>query len=88
MSLLDSDEQVLLLFLRGHCLQPVRLNPGAIIPAHDGSGPLHVAWERKLEERGVSVESRVNWPGGATSLYFRDSDGHAVELATPGLWTR
>ncbi|MFN0129142.1 MAG: hypothetical protein ACKV19_20930 [Verrucomicrobiales bacterium] len=34
----------------------------------------------------IPVESRIRWPGGATSLYFRDPDGHAVELATPGLW--
>jgi catechol 2,3-dioxygenase-like lactoylglutathione lyase family enzyme len=24
---------------------------------------------------------------GGTSLYFRDPDGHLVELATPGLWS-
>jgi catechol 2,3-dioxygenase-like lactoylglutathione lyase family enzyme len=91
------DEQVLLLFLRGHSLHPVRLNDDAIIPAHDGSGPLHVcfgiraedlaAWVNKLATLHIPVESRVCWPAGATSLYFRDTDGHAVELATPGLWT-
>lgn len=91
-----SGEQVLLLFLRGHSLQSVRLNDDAIIPGHDGSGPLHVCfgiqasdlsgWEDKLIQLGIAIESRVRWPGGATSLYFRDPDRHAVELATPGLW--
>jgi catechol 2,3-dioxygenase-like lactoylglutathione lyase family enzyme len=28
----------------------------------------------------------VTWPLGGTSLYFRDPDGHLLELATPGIW--
>jgi catechol 2,3-dioxygenase-like lactoylglutathione lyase family enzyme len=28
----------------------------------------------------------VRWPRGGESIYFRDPDGHLVELATPGLW--
>lgn len=90
-----TDDQVLLLFLRGSSIQPTQLNAG-IIPAHDGVGPLHVCfgikpvdlkqWERRLEELNITIESRVAWPGGAISLYFRDPDCHAVELATPGLW--
>jgi catechol 2,3-dioxygenase-like lactoylglutathione lyase family enzyme len=91
-----ADGQVLLLFRRGHSRQPIRLNDDAIIPGHDGSGPLHVcfgiqasdlsSWERKLEQLGIAIESRVRWPGSATSLYLRDPDKHVVELATPGLW--
>ena len=90
-------EQVLLLFVRGSSRQPSQVE-GGLIPAHDGSGPLHVAfgigkdelgsWQGRLEELGIPVESRVDWPGGAISVYFRDPDGHAVELATPGLWRR
>ena len=88
-------EQVLLLFLRGHSTQPHEID-GGIIPGHDGSGPLHVCfgipeseledWGTRFAELGIAVESRVRWPGGATSLYFRDPDQHAVELATPGIW--
>jgi len=90
-----ADEQVLLLFLRGSSKQPMALS-GGNIPAHDGAGPLHVCfgiqaielnpWVQWLEAHGIAIESRVEWPGGATSLYFRDPDRHAVELATPGLW--
>ncbi len=92
-----STEQVLLLFLRGHSLQPVRLNDNVVIPGHNGNGPLHLcfgiqasdlsAWEDKLAKLGIGIESRVQWPSGAASLYFRDPDNHLVELATPGLWT-
>jgi catechol 2,3-dioxygenase-like lactoylglutathione lyase family enzyme len=91
-----ADEQVLLLFRRGGSVQPSHL-PGGVIPAHDGAGPLHVCfginaadlrpWEEKLKRLRIAVESRVQWPQGVTSLYFRDPDQHLVELATPGLWS-
>jgi catechol 2,3-dioxygenase-like lactoylglutathione lyase family enzyme len=92
-----ADEQVLLLFTRGGSLRQTPV-PGGTVPAHDGAGPLHVcfgiganelsAWEQQLQERDIAIESRVRWSSGAISLYFRDPDGHAVELATPGLWER
>jgi catechol 2,3-dioxygenase-like lactoylglutathione lyase family enzyme len=86
---------VFLLFLRGATLQAVSL-PGGSIPPHDGHGPQHFAfavpadaveaWRERLAEAGVAIESEMVWPRGAVSLYFRDPDGHLVELATPGLW--
>ena len=44
------------------------------------------AWRGRLESKGVKVLSEVTWDGGACSLYFRDPDGHLLELATSGLW--
>lgn len=86
---------VLLLFKRGGSLD-AQTTPGGVIPPHDGGGPLHVAlaieagstaaWEKRLDERGVPVEGRTDWPRGGISLYLRDPDGHLLELATPGLW--
>jgi len=86
---------VLLLFKRGATLETVHL-PGGTIPPHDGHGPLHVAfavpaddlpaWQRRLEDHGIAVEGRTDWPRGGRSIYFRDLDGHLLELATPGLW--
>ncbi len=88
--------QVLLLFRKGGTTAPVE-TPGGTIPPHDGDGHLHFAfsiaaserkkWEDWLSEKGVPVESRVLWPRGGQSFYFRDPDGHLVELATPGLWS-
>jgi catechol 2,3-dioxygenase-like lactoylglutathione lyase family enzyme len=86
---------VLLLFLRGHSLETVHL-PGGTIPPHDGHGPVHIAfsiaaderaaWEARLSQAAVAIEGRTNRPRGGESIYFRDPDGHLLELATPGLW--
>ncbi len=88
--------QVLLLFLRGSTDAPAPAPGGGVIPPHHGEGPLHLcfaiplgelaAWERHLAAEGVAVESRVHWPRGGTSLYFRDPDDNSIEVATPGLW--
>jgi catechol 2,3-dioxygenase-like lactoylglutathione lyase family enzyme len=91
-----ADRDVLLLFKRGATSQPIRI-PGGLIPPHDGSGQNHFAfaisaaelpaWEQRLAEHHVEIESSVHWPRGGTSIYFRDPDGHLVELATPGMWS-
>jgi catechol 2,3-dioxygenase-like lactoylglutathione lyase family enzyme len=87
---------VLLLFNRGSATETVTM-PGGTIPGHDGSGPLHIAfaigrdelaqWERQLRAKGVAIEGATDWKRGGRSIYFRDPDGHLLELATPGLWT-
>jgi catechol 2,3-dioxygenase-like lactoylglutathione lyase family enzyme len=86
---------VLLLFLRDHSLHPTDI-PGGTVPPHGGHGALHIcfaipkpsldAWLAHLAAESVSIESRVTWKYGGTSIYFRDPDGHSVEIATPGLW--
>ena len=44
------------------------------------------AWDEHLRKLDITVESRIKWARGGTSLYFRDPDGHSLEVATPGLW--
>ena len=90
-----AEKQVLLIFQHGAGAGPTT-SGGGTIPAHDGSGRLHVAfsidtedfvvWEKRLRESGLKIESTVRWPRGGKSLYVRDPDGHLVELATPGIW--
>lgn len=87
---------VLLLFKRGATAEPVHSAIG-VIPPHDGSGQNHFAlsisaaelpaWEQHLAAHALTIESRIRWPLGGTSIYFRDPDGHLVELATPGMWS-
>jgi len=89
-------EQVLLLFRKRATLEPMVM-PGGILPPHDGDGQTHLAfsiaaedeaeWTQLLANADVPIESRVTWPRGGFSLYFRDPDGHLLELVSPGCWT-
>ena len=86
---------VLLLFRRGGTAAGASF-PGGWIPPHDGTGPAHFAfaiasedpdsWLLHLATEGIEIESEVSWDRGGKSVYFRDPDGHSVELATPGVW--
>ncbi len=87
---------VLLLFRRGGSVQP-SVVAGGTIPPHDAQGSQHLcfattlaalpAWPAHLAACGVAIESRVSPQSfGGTSLYFRDPDGHSLEVAGPGLW--
>jgi catechol 2,3-dioxygenase-like lactoylglutathione lyase family enzyme len=90
-----SGQQVLLLFLKRATTEPI-VTPGGVIPPHDGEGQTHLAfaisfeheaaWTEHLKAAGVRIESRVAWPRGGFSLYFRDPDGHLLELVSPGCW--
>ena len=70
--------------------------PGGVIPPHDANGEIHLCfavekddldeWKRVLASRDVEIISTVYPPRGGTSIYFRDPDGHLIELATPGIW--
>lgn len=88
---------MLLLFQQGQTDDTVQLpDDMGTIPPHDGDGRQHIAlaidddaladWEAHLARHEVTIEGRTHWPPGGESLYFRDPDGHLLELVTPGLW--
>jgi catechol 2,3-dioxygenase-like lactoylglutathione lyase family enzyme len=86
---------VLLIFERSASVDDMPTS-GGVVPGHDGSGPLHMAfaiaeerydeWHRHLVAAGVKIRGEMRWPRGGRSLYFEDPDGHVLEVATPGLW--
>ena len=88
-------QQVLILFRRGSDPEGTTL-PFGFIPSHGSNGQAHIgfsipkeslsAWKARLAEQRVPVESSLTWPDGGTSLYFRDPDGHLLELFTPRVW--
>lgn len=66
------------------------------LPAHDGNGHLHIAFEvekcdyeafkEMLVNKNIVIEHEHSWPGGFLSFYFRDPDGHLLEIVQPGMW--
>ena len=78
------DRHVLLLFRRGGTRDT------------DARGRIHVAfgisrdslgeWENWLAIQKIVIEQHIVWQYGGESLYFRDIDGHLLEVASPGVW--
>lgn len=89
------NRQMLLLFKTGASVE-ARPGRGGVVPGHDARGHIHLAfsiparqlpaWEQRLDQLQIPIESRVAWPRGGHSLYFRDPDSHLLELITPGCW--
>jgi len=78
------DRSVLLLFKKG-ATQDTNAT-GAIHVAFGIARSDLAAWERWLGELGIPIESRQTWKYGGEALYFRDPDGHLLEVVTPGVW--
>ncbi len=81
--------QVLLLFTKQGSVSLPR-------GAHYGDGHLHLAfsvaaeqieiWRAHLAKHGIALDDEIHWDRGGISLYFRDPDGHLLEVASPGVW--
>ena len=97
---LVAERQLLLLVTEEKARVPSE-TPGGVVPPclvgpGEARGAGHIAfaiadteldaWRTRLESHGVEVLSEVAWEPGGRSLYFRDPDGHILELVTPGVW--
>lgn len=98
--IIASDDRLCALGVCGkHVLLVCQRKASANLPkgAHDADGRQHMAfsipadelqdWEARLGQQGVAIEDDRHWPRGGRSLYFRDPDGHLIELASPGVWS-
>ena len=96
-----ADQRYLLIISRKAAHTPNKtasgdLLPPCALPQQDGQGPGHIAfgipkdevdsWRQRLAKYNVDLLSEISWETGARSLYFRDPDGHMIELATAGIW--
>jgi len=79
------DRSVLLLFKRGATADTNAT--GAIHIAFGIARSELQAWEAWLSQLGIPIESRKTWAYGGEALYFRDPDGHLLEVVTPGVWS-
>ena len=79
------DRSVLLLFKRG--ATPDTNATGAIHVAFGISRTELPAWEAWLSQQGITIELKKAWKYGGEALYFRDPDGHLLEVVTPGVWS-
>ena len=95
------EQRYLLLFNRNAARTPNKTDSGDVLPPcalpeQNGRGPGHIAfgiskkdldfWRARLAKHEVDLLKEISWETGARSLYFRDPDGHLIELATPGIW--
>lgn len=66
------------------------------LPPHYGNGQLHLAfevspaeyqsWQDKVVQAGIVIEHEQHWKNGLYSFYFRDPDGHLLEIIPEGIW--
>lgn len=66
------------------------------LPAHYGEGKMHIAFEIphedyqeakvSIESKGIEIEHEQHWFKDFHSFYFRDPDGHSLEIVPKGMW--
>lgn len=65
-------------------------------PAHAARGIQHFAfecsavdyevWKKLILENNIEIEEEITWKSGKKSFYFRDPDGHCVEIIEAMMW--
>lgn len=78
------------------CFLSESTRDGESLPSHYGEGYMHLAFEcpeedyesrkEQVETAGIEIEHVESWGGEQESFYFRDPDGHLLEVIKPGLW--
>jgi len=78
------------------CFNAEATKNGESVPAHFGEGQMHLAFEVPkahyeeakdwIQSKGIKIEHEHHWHNDYYSFYFRDPDGHSVEVVPQGLW--
>lgn len=66
------------------------------LPSHYGKGKMHLAFEvppedyetvkKSIRSKGIEIEHEQQWSDEYRSFYFRDPDGHSLEVVPRGMW--
>ncbi len=66
------------------------------LPTHYGEGKMHIAFEVPKENypevkawirsKDIEIEHEQHWFEDYYSFYFRDPDGHSLEIIPSGMW--
>lgn len=90
---------LLLMFSRDKITEDRPIKDAGMIPRHGcdlGLGQ-HISfacsgaeeldeWEKHLKGKGIEVISHMKWERGGRSIYFKDWEGHVLEIMTRGVW--
>lgn len=78
------------------CFDTDKTKDQTTIPSHEARGIQHFAfecttedyeaWKMHISNQGIEIETEITWETNKKSFYFRDPDGHCVEIIEPLMW--
>ena len=78
------------------CFLPEATRKETELPPHYAEGPAHLAfevttleyqeWKIKIATAGVEILHEQIWKNRFYSFYFKDPDGHLLEIVEEGMW--
>lgn len=78
------------------CFIPENSKAKTSPPPHFAYGRQHIAfevkppdyegWKEKIQKKGVEIIQEQTWKKGLKSFYFKDPDGHLLEIVPEGMW--
>ncbi len=54
--------------------------------AFECSAEDYVRWKELIIQNNIAIEEEITWETGKKSFYFRDPDGHCLEIIEPLMW--
>ncbi len=78
------------------CFLPEASSRETELPPHFAKGPAHLAfevavqeyedWKQKVNLAGIDIIHEQSWGDRFLSFYFKDPDGHILEIVQEGMW--
>ncbi|MBX9852938.1 MAG: VOC family protein [Cytophagaceae bacterium] len=80
------------------CFIPEATKAESSLPSHYATGHIHLAfevnagdyagWKEKISKWNIEIIQEQAWQKGLHSFYFRDPDGHLLEIVPVGIWDK